>query len=106
MYNIEFQYKAYTYIMLPANDAHPYLVYVLPTGPSPMGIDDSDQITRMINIVPDSELGLCPDSDDEGSNDLDLTEESDCVRIISDADPFDDVTWIIRKQGHFAFVAF
>jgi hypothetical protein len=47
---------------------------------------------------------LCPDSDDEGGNELNLTEESDYVRIISDADPLDDATWIRRKQINFAFM--
>jgi hypothetical protein len=32
-YNIEFQVKAYKNIMFPADEVHPYLVDVLPTGP-------------------------------------------------------------------------
>jgi hypothetical protein len=91
--------------MLPANEVlHPYMADVLPTVPPKQGVDDSDRITHMINHVPDSELGTCPKSDDEVGNDLDLTGESDWVRIISDADPLDDTTWIRRKQGNFSFM--
>jgi hypothetical protein len=35
---------------------------------------------------------------------LNLTGENICFRIISDADPLDDATWIRRKQGNFSFV--
>jgi hypothetical protein len=90
--------------MLPADGVHPYLVDVLATGPPPEGVDDSDRITGMINHVPDCELVLCPDSDDEGGIDFDLTEKSDCAWIISDADPLDDATWTRRKQDNFAFM--
>jgi hypothetical protein len=103
-YNIEFQFKTYKSIMLPADEVHPYLDGIPATGPPTEGVDDSDRITLMINRIPDSELGLCPDSDDERGIGLDLTEESDCVRIISDADPFDDATWIRRRQGNVAFI--
>jgi hypothetical protein len=41
----------------------------------------------MINLVPESDLGPCLESDDEGGDDLDLTEETDCVQIISDIYP-------------------
>jgi hypothetical protein len=90
--------------MFSADEVHPYLVDVQATDPPPEGVDDSDQITCMISSIPDSELGLCPDSDDEGGVGLDLTEESDCVRIISDADPLDDATWVRKKQDIFSFM--
>jgi hypothetical protein len=84
--------------MLSANEVHPYLVDALATSPPLEGDKDSDRITCMINRVPDSEIGLCSDSNDEGGFDLELTEESECVWIILDADPFDDAIWI-RKSN-------
>jgi hypothetical protein len=56
----------------------------------------------MITRVPESDLGHCPESDDESGDDFDLTEESGCVRIISDPDPLDDATWNRKKHGNFA----
>jgi hypothetical protein len=44
------------------------------------------------------------DRNDEYGDDFILTEENDCFRIISDADPLDDATWNRRKQGNFAFM--
>jgi hypothetical protein len=104
VYNVDFQLKTYKSIMLPVDEVHPYLVDVPETGPPLEGVDDIDQITRIINCIPDSEISVCPDSDDEGGVDLDLTEESDRVRIILDADPSDDHTWSRSKQGNYAFM--
>jgi hypothetical protein len=90
---------------LPVNEVYPYLVAIVPTGePSHKEIEDKNRATRVIKRVPESEHGLCPGSDDENGDDLNLTEEHDCYQTISYADPLDDITWIWRKQGNFAFM--
>jgi hypothetical protein len=79
--------------MLPANEVDSYLVAIVPYGaPADENIDESNHVTLMINRVPESEYGMCPASDEEDGYDLNLTEEHDCSRTISDADPLDDAT--------------
>jgi hypothetical protein len=81
--------------MVPVDEVHPYVVDAILAGAQQSDLlDDSNRITRMINHVPESDLGPCPESDDEGGDDFDLTEESDCVRIISDSDPLDDLAFM------------
>jgi hypothetical protein len=67
-------------------------------------MDDSNRITLMINHVPESDFGPCPENDDEGGDDIDLTAESDCVCIISDYDQLDDANWNRKKHGNFTFM--
>jgi hypothetical protein len=104
-YNIEFKCKTFKNLMLPADEVHPYLVGPVVAGSQQSDLmDDSSHITRMINHDPESDLVPCPERDDEGGDDLNLTTESYCVRIISDSDPLDDTTWNRNKHGNFAFV--
>jgi hypothetical protein len=105
LYNIEFECKTFKNLMLPADEVHPYLVGVVGAGAQQSDLmGDSNRITRMINHVLESDLGPCPESDDAGGDDLDLTAESDCVWIISDSDPLDDATWNRKKNGKFSFM--
>jgi hypothetical protein len=84
--------------MLPVTDVVPFLVYS-DTGLEPSTDEmDMNYMSRLLQRVPDSEQGVCPDSDDEGVN-VDLSNEDDCVKIIADSGNF---TWNRRKQGDFA----
>jgi hypothetical protein len=91
--------------MVPADEVHPYLVGPVVAGAQQSDLmDDSSHITQMINHAPESDLGPCPESDDDGGDGLNLTTESGCVWIISDSDPLEDATWSIKKHGNFAFM--
>jgi hypothetical protein len=100
-----FECKTFKNLMLSADEVYPYLVGTVVAGAQQSNfMDGSNHITQMINHAPESDLGPCPESDYEGGDDLDLTAESDCVRIISGYDPLGDATWNRRKHGNFAFV--
>jgi hypothetical protein len=104
-YNIAFEFKSFKIFMLPANEVDPYMVAILPyVAATHEENEESNRVTRMINRVPESEHGLCPASDDEDGDDLNLTEAHDCFRTISDDDTLDDAAWIRRKQVNFAFM--
>jgi hypothetical protein len=104
-YNIEFKFKTFKNLIVPADKVHPYVVGAVLAGVQQRDLmDDSNHITRMINHVPESDLGPFQESDDEGGDYFYLTAESDCVRIISDSDPLDGVTWNRKKHGNFAFM--
>jgi hypothetical protein len=60
---------------------------------------DMNRTSRLLQRVPNSEHGVCPESDDEGVN-VDLSKEYDWVKIVADSDNF---TWNRLKQGGFAF---
>jgi hypothetical protein len=57
LYNIEFECKTFKNLMLPADEVHPYAQQI-------DFMDESNRITRMINHVPESDLGPCPESGD------------------------------------------
>jgi hypothetical protein len=61
---------------------------------------DMNRKSRLLQQVPDSEQGVCPESDAEGVN-VDLSNGDDCVKIIANSENF---TWNRRKQGGFAFM--
>jgi hypothetical protein len=86
--------------MLPVTDVLPFLVDS-DTGLEPsMDEMDMNRMSRLLQRVPDSDQGVYPESDDEGVN-VDLSNEDDCVKIISNLDNF---TWNRRKQGEFSFI--
>jgi hypothetical protein len=97
-FNVEFKCRIFKSLMLPVTDVVPFLVDS-DTGLEPSTDDmDMNRTSRLLQRFPDSEQGVCPDSDDEGVN-VDLSNVDDCVKIIADSDNF---TWNKRKQGDFA----
>jgi hypothetical protein len=75
--------------MLTVTDVVPFLVDS-DTGLEPITDKmDMNRKSRLLQRVPDSEQGVCPEIDNEGVN-VDLLNEDDCVKIISDSDNF---TW-------------
>jgi hypothetical protein len=86
--------------MLPVTDVVPFLVDS-DTGLEPSADEmDMNRTSCLLQRVPDSEQGICPDSDDEGVN-VDLSNEDDCVKSIADSE---NITWNRRNQGDFAFM--
>jgi hypothetical protein len=87
-------------MMLPVTDVVPFLVDS-DTGLEPSTDEmDMNRTSRLRQRFPDSEQGVCPESDDEGVN-VDLSNEDEYVKSIADSDKF---TWNRRKQGGFAFM--
>jgi hypothetical protein len=60
---------------------------------APNDKNDRNRMSCLLHRLPDSEQGVCPDSDDDDIS-FDLSNEEDCVKIIADADNF---TWNRRK---------
>jgi hypothetical protein len=87
-------------MMLPVTDVVFFLIDS-DTGLEPSTDEmDMNRMSRLLQRVPDSQQGVCPESDDEGVN-VDLSNEDDCVKIIADSENF---TWNRRKQGDFSFM--
>jgi hypothetical protein len=65
--------------MLPANEVDPYnMVAILKYGaPTQEDTDESNHVTGMIRRVSESEQDICPTSDNEDGDDLNLTEKHD-----------------------------
>jgi hypothetical protein len=86
--------------MLPVTDVVPFLVdsdTCLEPSTDEM---DMNRICHLLQRVPDSEQGVCPDSDNKGDN-VDLSNEDDCVKIIAYSDNLTRNRW---NQGDFAFM--
>jgi hypothetical protein len=48
---------------------------------------DRNHMTRLLQMVPAGEHGVCPESGDEGG-DFNLSDKDHCVQIISDSNNF------------------
>jgi hypothetical protein len=97
---IEFRFKTFKKMMLPSAEVVPFLVDVDAGLAPPTYKTDRNWTSRLLHRVPDSEQGVCPESDDEGDY-ADLSNGHDCVRIIADSGNF---MWNRQKQGDFAFM--
>jgi hypothetical protein len=99
-YHIEFRFKTFKKLILPVAEVVPLIVDEDTGVGAPTDKNDRNRMSRLLHRVPDSEQGVCLDSDDDDIN-VDLSNEEDCVKIIADADKF---TWNQRNQGDFAFM--
>jgi hypothetical protein len=71
--------------MFPVTEVVPFLIDS-DTGLEPSTDEmDTSHTSHLLQWFPDSEQGVCPDSDNEGVN-VDLLNEDNCVKIISDLD--------------------
>jgi hypothetical protein len=87
LYHIEFRFKTFKKLMLPVAEVVPLIVDEDTGFGPPTDENDRNRTTRLIHRVPDSEQGVCPDSDDNGIT-VDRSNEKDCVKIIADTDNF------------------
>jgi hypothetical protein len=73
--------------MLPSAEVAPLLVDA-DAGIVPLTKEtDRNRTSHLLHRVPDSEQGVHSKSDDKGNN-VNLSNEDDCVRIIADSDNF------------------
>jgi hypothetical protein len=88
-------------VILPLAEVVPFLVDEdMVAGVAPPDKTDRNHTSILLHRVPDSEKGVCPESGNE-VNDVNLSNEDDCVRIIANSENF---TLNRMKHGDFAFM--
>jgi hypothetical protein len=101
LYNIELKFKTVNTLTLHIAEVVSFLVHDdVVAGVSLPDETDRNCTSCLLHRVPDSDQGVYPESGDEG-NDVNLSQENDCIWIIADSDNF---TWHRMEQGDFVFM--